>query len=94
MPTYDYTCSPCQKKFTAFQSITSNPFANCPVCQKSVRRNLSGGTGIHFKGSGFYVTDYKQKKADNKDNKNSSCPKTNEKSPADNKKTPPPATAK
>lgn len=63
MPTYDYICKDCHHQFEQFQSITAEPVLICPVCgNKSVERKISGGAGISFKGSGFYITDYKGKK--------------------------------
>ena len=61
MPTYDYECNKCGYKFDLFQSITSKPSATCPKCKSKAQRLISGGGGIIFKGSGFYVTDYKRK---------------------------------
>lgn len=66
MPTYEYQCPSCAKQFEKFESISSEPFADCPQCNISVRRSLSGGMGIIFKGSGFYSTDYRDNKADKK----------------------------
>ncbi len=64
MPTYDYKCDACGHRFEKFQSITSEPVRKCPVCGKEeVTRLLSGGVGLIFKGSGFYITDYKNKKS-------------------------------
>ncbi|MDX1957085.1 MAG: FmdB family zinc ribbon protein [Leptospiraceae bacterium] len=61
MPTYDYKCEKCEKVFEHFQSISSEPLTTC-LCEEkgSVKKLISGGTGIIFKGSGFYVTDYKK----------------------------------
>jgi putative FmdB family regulatory protein len=61
MPTYEYVCSKCHHHFEAFQSIASEPLKVCPVCQGELERLISGGTGLIFKGSGFYETDYKRK---------------------------------
>jgi putative FmdB family regulatory protein len=61
MPTYDYECTKCKHKFQLFQPITSKPRTRCPKCRSSAQRLISGGGGIIFKGSGFYVTDYKRK---------------------------------
>lgn len=61
MPTYDYECTQCKHKFHLIQSITSKPAARCPKCRSKSERLISGGAGIIFKGSGFYVTDYKRK---------------------------------
>ena len=60
MPTYEYQCDACGKKFEKFQSIKSGPIRKCPFCGKSkVRRLISTGAGLIFKGSGFYITDYR-----------------------------------
>ena len=64
MPTYDYICHECGHRFETFQSITAEPIVDCPICHKNkVKRLLSGGAGLIFKGSGFYITDYKNKKS-------------------------------
>jgi putative FmdB family regulatory protein len=60
MPTYDYRCSECGYTFEDFQSIKAEPLRSCPECQKeSLKRLLGAGAGLIFKGSGFYITDYK-----------------------------------
>jgi len=60
MPTYEYECRACDHKFELFQSITAKPVAICPKCKKAkVRRLIGRGSGIIFKGSGFYQTDYR-----------------------------------
>jgi putative FmdB family regulatory protein len=57
MPTYEYEC-PEGHAFEKFQKITEKPRAKCPVCGKSATRKISGGAGLVFRGSGFYITDY------------------------------------
>lgn len=57
MPTYEYTCDTCKNNFEAVQKMAEPPIVKCPSCGKKVRRLLSGGIGISFKGAGFYVTD-------------------------------------
>ncbi|MDR3336238.1 MAG: zinc ribbon domain-containing protein [Treponema sp.] len=59
MPTYEYECKTCGHSFEAFQSMREEPLKECPQCGKEVRRLINGGSGIIFKGSGFYVTDKK-----------------------------------
>ena len=67
MPTYEYICQKCGHHFDLVQSITANALGTCPKahCAKArwgrgkVRRALSGGAGLIFKGSGFYSTDYR-----------------------------------
>ena len=57
MPTYEYRC-PEGHAFEKFQKITDKPRAKCPVCGKPATRVISGGAGLVFRGSGFYITDY------------------------------------
>ena len=59
MPTYEYACDACGNGFEVVQKMQDTPVEKCPECGKKVRRVLSGGIGISFKGSGFYVTDSK-----------------------------------
>ncbi len=60
MPTYEYQCDACEHKFDEFQSITADPLTKCPACKKKkLRRLFSTGGGLLFKGSGFYITDYR-----------------------------------
>jgi len=60
MPTYDYKCDACGHAFEKFQSITAAPIRKCPKCGKSkVKRLIGTGAGLIFKGSGFYITDYR-----------------------------------
>lgn len=63
MPTYDYKCNDCSNKFEEFQSMTDDPIASCPKCGKESKRMFSPCAGIIFKGEGFYVNDYKNKKS-------------------------------
>ncbi len=59
MPTYEYECSSCGCKFEEFQGIMDKPIRTCPKCGGEVRRLISGGGGLIFKGSGFHITDYR-----------------------------------
>ena len=60
MPTYEYECEKCGKRLEQFQPITAAPLKECPKCKKkSLKRIISSGGGIIFKGSGFYQTDYR-----------------------------------
>jgi putative FmdB family regulatory protein len=67
MPTYDYSCQKCGQNFEAFQSMRNEPFRECPknLCRLpkwghgKVKRLLGTGSGLIFKGSGFYITDYR-----------------------------------
>jgi putative FmdB family regulatory protein len=74
MPTYEYECTNCNKVFEIFQKITDKPLKVCPKCNKKIHRLIGGGSGIIFKGTGFYATDYrKTAKSDKKSP--ASCPK-------------------
>jgi len=80
MPTYDYICNDCNKMHEYFQSMSDNPLTKCPECKKnSLRRIISGGTGLIFKGSGYYLTDYKNKKNKKTDTKDNSVKKKDKK---------------
>jgi putative FmdB family regulatory protein len=67
MPTYEFACEKCGKTFEAYQSMRDEPFRECPKehCQQKrwghgkVKRLLGTGAGLIFKGSGFYITDYR-----------------------------------
>ena len=60
MPTYEYKCPAGHVFEKTFPRITSKRHAKCPQCGKRAERLISGGAGVHFKGSGFYATDYKR----------------------------------
>jgi len=60
MPTYGYACQKCGHQFETFQAITADPLTECPECGGKVKRLISSGVGLIFKGSGFYITDYKK----------------------------------
>jgi|SRR6516162_7471646 putative FmdB family regulatory protein len=70
MPTYEYVCEKCGHQFEKFQSISAKPLTTCPeeACTQKkwgkglVKRAISGGAGLIFKGSGFYITDYRSDK--------------------------------
>jgi putative FmdB family regulatory protein len=68
MPTYEYACRKCGHQFEQFQSMRDAPLRKCPACgQPALKRLVGGGAGLIFKGSGFYITDYKNKGAAKKD---------------------------
>jgi putative FmdB family regulatory protein len=60
MPTYEYKCPKCGTGFDVVQKMQDKPAARCPKCRAKAARQMSGGHGIHFKGTGFYETDYKR----------------------------------
>jgi putative FmdB family regulatory protein len=60
MPTYQYRCAACKHQFEELQSIKEDPLTRCPKCKKKKLNRLMGtGAGLIFKGSGFYITDYR-----------------------------------
>ena len=63
MPTYEYHCKSCENRFELFQKISDPAPASCPKCGSGPIQKIFSSVGIIFKGSGFYVTDYKQKEA-------------------------------
>jgi len=63
MPTYEYKCGSCGYYFEELQGINDKPLEKCPKCSGKVKRLLSAGSGIIFKGNGFYQTDYKSSSA-------------------------------
>ena len=66
MPTYDYKCENCDHMFEYFQALSDLLLKKCPECSGKIRRLVSGGSGLIFKGSGFYLTDYAKKNSNDK----------------------------
>jgi len=96
MPTYEYHCEKCKKDFELFQSMKDAPVATCPKdkCRQKtwgngkVRRLLGTGAGLIFKGSGFYITDYRSegyKAAAKSDASSSGAPGKSDSKPAESK---------
>ncbi len=80
MPTYEYECKKCKKKFDFFQNMSEEPIKKCSDCGGVLKRLIGSGSGIIFKSSGFYATDHKKSKSQKppacKDSCNlPSCPK-------------------
>jgi putative FmdB family regulatory protein len=59
MPTYEYRCEN-GHEFEVFQKMSDDPVDVCPECGAPAERKISSGAGLVFKGSGFYITDYKR----------------------------------
>lgn len=60
MPVYEYHCDACGKDFEATQRMSDPPLTSCSCgAEGKVKRLMSAGSGLIFKGSGFYITDYK-----------------------------------
>ena len=64
MPTYQYECDACDHAFEILQSMLDKKLTKCPECgENTLHRLIGAGSGIIFKGSGFYETDYKKKES-------------------------------
>lgn len=63
MPTYDYVCKNCGKEMEVFQRMTDRKLEKCPSCgRNALQRKIGSGAGIIFHGTGYYCTDFKNKK--------------------------------
>ena len=60
MPTYAYSCPECGHEFQKFHKMNVRTRPKCPECGTPAERKITGGAGLLFKGSGFYITDYKK----------------------------------
>jgi putative FmdB family regulatory protein len=85
MPTYEYLC-PKGHEFEVFQRMSDEPGAPCPTCGEAGERQLSGGAGFLFKGSGFYITDYRSDDYKKKASQNESSSSDGSDSSGDSKK--------
>ena len=89
MPIYEYRCTNCKNEIEVLQSIKDAPLTKCPECGKNtLQKMVSGGAGLIFKGSGFYLTDYK-KKSTEKSSQSDKIKSITEESKADIKKSEP-----
>jgi putative FmdB family regulatory protein len=75
MPTYEYECTSCGHLFEVFQNINDKHLEACPKCHKKVKRLIGSGSGIIFKGSGFYATD--DRKTPKSKKEKGACPHAN-----------------
>ncbi len=80
MPTYEYECTKCGLITEEFKPMSAPRRQRCPKCRGKVQRLISGGMGIHFKGSGFYVTDSRGKMNDTGKGESSTPAKSESKS--------------
>lgn len=61
MPTYEYQCSKCGHHLEAFQKMSDAPLTDCPKCSQSTLQKLVSASGFQLKGTGWYVTDFRNK---------------------------------
>lgn len=79
MPTYEYVCTE-GHAFEKIQKMSDRPLRKCPTCGARAERKVTGGSGLIFKGSGFYITDYgKDGKGPRKDAATETAPATDSK---------------
>ena len=86
MPTYNYYCTDCDTHFSYFQKMSESPISNCENCSGKVKRLITGGTGLIFKGSGFYLTDYKNGQKSTEDDSKSNQNKNENSKPVEKEK--------
>ena len=86
MPTYNYKCEKCGKRSNVIQSIKDVPLIECDLCGGEVNRIISGGSGMIFKGTGFYLTDYARKSDKNISDDKEKSPTTKKKKQKQRKK--------
>ncbi len=99
MPTYEYRCPDCAHQYEKREGFDAPAAQKCPQCGGKVQRLISGGAGLIFKGSGFYITDYKnagkrppesdksESKKESKDSSSSSSKQSSDSSPSKDKAT-------
>ncbi|MEA3500619.1 MAG: FmdB family zinc ribbon protein [Candidatus Marinimicrobia bacterium] len=80
MPNYTYKCTVCNYQFNKIQSFNSEPLKKCPKCNGKLKKIISGGAGVIFKGSGFYVNDYKKRSAPKSENAKNNVKKSDKNS--------------
>ncbi|MDR1057843.1 MAG: zinc ribbon domain-containing protein [Coxiellaceae bacterium] len=61
MPIYEYKCKKCGYRFEQLQKVTDKPLSTCPKCKKTQLVKLVSNTSFQLKGTGWYVTDFKNK---------------------------------
>ncbi len=68
MPIYEYQCGACEHQFEKLQKMSEDPLVDCPECEKPELKKLVSAAGFQLKGSGWYVTDFKNsnKKSESK----------------------------
>ena len=59
MPTYEYKCQICKRRFEVSQRMSDKPLTECTECHGPLKRLIGAGAGFLFKGNGFYATDYR-----------------------------------
>lgn len=76
MPIYEYECKRCCHHFEVLQKMSEKKLQDCPVCHEASLERLVSATGFQLKGSGWYVTDFKDKPTTQKEDKKESTVST------------------
>jgi len=76
MPLYEYECSACGRRFEKVRRFSDPPLERCKLCGKGPVQKLASAPAVHFKGSGWYVTDYANKKSDGSSKTDAGAPNT------------------
>ena len=92
MPLYEYKCLACGSSFEVLQKVNEPRLKKCPKCRGLLKKVLSP-PAIHFKGSGWYITDYTQNKKPEKESKEKEKPKGEKKEAPRKKKSPSPSSS-
>lgn len=91
MPIYEYKCDNCDHRMEKLQKISDDPIKTCPECNEDGLRKLVSAAAFKLKGTGWYETDFKDKKPKKDEKKTSSKAKDTASSKTDDKKTSKPA---
>lgn len=75
MPIYEYQCANCHHQFDVLQKLSDDPVKKCPECAKDKAVRLVSAAGFQLKGTGWYATDFKDKKAPNTKSDSNLAPK-------------------
>ncbi|MBE9563208.1 MAG: zinc ribbon domain-containing protein [Proteobacteria bacterium] len=62
MPIYEYACTKCEHKFETIQKMNDEPLVKCPECEQDSLKKLVSAAAFHLKGTGWYKTDFADKK--------------------------------
>ncbi len=79
MPIYEYRCQNCGHEMEAWQKMNEAPLVQCPTCNKDGLRKLISSTSFQLKGTGWYVTDFKNKDTQKPKEASSETPSSSDK---------------
>jgi len=94
VPIYEYKCDECDHRLEKLQKISDDPAKTCPECGKDSLRKLVSAAAFKLKGTGWYETDFKDKKPKKEGGSSSNNKTTETKKPSDSEKMKPASTEK